>query len=157
MPKLPSGRHVGLDSSPLEKIVYEAYHGIEPHELMAIDSIPCIFSHINVLFFRPSRTNEYLLLSEESITPQDKLESYFSGFNLISIKSELKNWCYEDQQAFIDFLNEPRTNNFFESLLKEIISYQVKLTEQPTTTQGMLALWWKLGIHPLQDESANDN
>ena len=153
MPQLPSGKHLGLDPSPLQKVVSDAYGGLKTHELMAIENIEQLFSHINVLYYRPieeARSN--IPLAKFSTVPPDGLESYFSGFNLVSIKNELDSWSGGDQKAFIEFLNEKRTNRFLEGLLETVKRYQNELMEHPSTLQGMLALWWKLGIHPLQED-----
>lgn len=153
MPQLPSGKHFALDPSPLQKVVSEAYDGLAAHELMAIENIDQLFSHINVLYFRPAEETPYSLpFAKFSIVPPDGLEPYFSGFNLISIQDEFDSWDHEDQKAFVKFLNEKRTNNFLEDLLETVKEYQGQLTKHPSTLQGMLALWWKLGIHPLQDD-----
>ena len=152
MPQLPSGKHFALDPSPLQKIISDAYDGLKAHELMAIENIEQLFSHINIMYFRPAKeARDNLPLAKFSIVPPDDLEPYFSGFNLISIKDEFDSWCHEDQKAFAEFLNEKRTNSYLEGLLETVKEYQDQLTENPSTLQGMLALWWKLGIHPLQE------
>ncbi len=156
MPQLPSGKHIALDPSPLQNIITEAYEGLKVHELMAIENTPQLFSHIKVLYFRPTEESSSMSLAAFSIVPPDGLEPYDSGYNLASIKNEVETWGNSDQKAFIDFLNETRTNRFLEELLEIVSKYQEQLTDQPTTLQGMIALWWKLGIHPLQEEDDID-
>lgn len=154
MPQLPSGKHIALDPSPLQKVISEAYGGIKVHELMEVESVDKLFAHIGVLYFRPAKEKEKenLPLADFSIVPPYGLEAYHSGFNLVSIRDEVGSWEHEDQKAFVAFLNEDRTNKFFENILDSVKSFQSELAEHPGTLQGMLALWWKLGIHPLQED-----
>ena len=91
MPQLPSGLHFALDPSPLQEIVNNAYEeAIKVHNLMAIESVDHLFSHINILYFKETSENVEFPLSEHSALPPKKLEPYPSGFNLITIKSEFE-------------------------------------------------------------------
>ena len=158
MPTLPSGKHIALDPSPIQKLVDDAINGISTHKLMEIESIDHLFSNIDIVYFRVCKQpNKELSLAKFSIVPPDGMEPYSSGFNLISIKNEVEKWPTQDRDAFIDFLNEERANLFMEDLLKTVKKYQENLTDNPATLQGMLALWWKLGIHPLQDDSDEED
>lgn len=154
MPQLPSGRHVGLNPSPLVDVLENAYNKWGAHELMAIESINHLFAYIRVLYFKAEQgygTNG-TGYQTFSLVPSDELTPYDSGYNLITIQDEMENWDYCDKKAFIDFLNEKRTNNFLENTLNKVREAQNELLDQPTTLQGMLATWWKLGCHPLQNE-----
>lgn len=51
------------------------------------------------------------------------------------------------------FLNAERMDKFLSSVLEAVKEKPRERLEQPTTLQGMLATWWKLGIHPLRDEN----
>jgi len=151
MPQLPSGKHIALDPSPLQKLLDEVSEGLNVHELMEIESVGQLFSRINVLYLRSSGSGSRLPLAKFSVVPPENLEPYPSGFNLVSIQGEVETWDVADQKAFITFLNEERTNAFFENILDTVRTYQEKFTEHPDTLQGLLALWWKLGVHPLQE------
>lgn len=152
MPQLPSGRHVALDPSPLQDLVSSAYSKISTHELMEIESTNQLFSYINILYFLPKDNNSKLSLATFSMGLPEGLAPYYSGFNLVTIKNEMNNWVEKDKKAFISFLNETRTNLFLENILQTIQKYQNELMEHPHSLQGMLAQWWKLGIHPLQED-----
>lgn len=152
MPQLPSGQHIGLDPSPLQSIVNNAYDGIQAHELMAIETMDQLFKHINILFYRANDNgNDGYSLSELSIKAPDGFIAYESGYNLVTIKGVFDQWGQKDQCAFLEFLNESRTNSFFEAIFESIVKYQKGLTDNPSTLQGLLAMWWKLGVHPLQE------
>src|SRR5882672_4113192 len=120
MPQLPSGLHFALDPSPLHEIVKNAYGGLKVHELMALEDVNHLFSHVNVLYFREAPESPALALSEHSAVPPSNLEAYPSGFNLVSIKSEFDKWSVEDQKAFVAFLNAKKTNDYLSGLLDMI-------------------------------------
>ncbi len=154
MPQLPSGKHIALYPDSLYEILEEAFSGIKVHELMSINKHEDLFKYVEVLYFRiqsedEEREERYFSFS---LVPPEGLMPYSSGYNLITIQEELKNWEYCDQKAFIDFLNSKRTEHFFHEIISMVQQCQEQLLKQPTTLQGMLATWWKLGIHPLQDK-----
>jgi hypothetical protein len=152
MPCLPSGLHFAIDPSPLSQLVEGALQGAFVHELMAIKDCGDIFRHIDVLYFkqRAEDPGEYRFAAE-SIARPEGLEPYPSGFTLLSISGEVKKWSEADRSAFIDFLNEDRTEEFFKSLIRSVEEAQKNLLSHPGTLPGMLATWWKLGCHPLQE------
>jgi hypothetical protein len=53
----------------------------------------------------------------------------------------------------LTFLREPRTHNYLEGLLREVREVQDIILKNPSTLPGLLATWWTLGVHPLQDET----
>jgi len=153
MPQLPSGLHIALDSSPIQTLLDNAIKGFKTHELMAIESIDQLFSHIDILYFRSRKDkSKEILLATFSMVPPENLEPYQSGYNLKTIKEEFDKWDNQDQRAFLDFLNEKRINNQLECLLDAIKKCQQYLLEHPDSIQGLLATWWKLGCHPLQED-----
>lgn len=156
MPQLPSGRHIALDATPLEAIVDRAYEGLAAHELMALVTVEQLFSHVNVLYFRTSEGGPTRALAAQSAALPEGLEPYPSGFSLSSMQPEVERWSPEDQVALKQFLNSERTHDFLAGLLEVVRNLQKELLQQPATPQGMLATWWKLGIHPLQDDESDE-
>ncbi len=153
MPQLPSGRHIGLDPAPLAKMVSDAEAGKFVLDLMAIKHPEDALRRIGVLYFRPKvESDRGMSLSELSNLPPEDLEPYPSGFNVVTIKSEFDQWSPEDQSAFIEFLRADRTSRFMDSVLAAIRKAQDRLVDNPSTLPGLLATWWNLGIHPLQEE-----
>ncbi len=155
MPQLSSGRHVGLDPSPLHQLLDRACDGIDAHELMALEAQPDLFAYINVLYFRQDAGGRSYQLADQSTAPPVDLEPYPSGYDLTSIQEELCSWSSADRHAFVGFLNEERTNAFLEGLLAIVRDEQENLLQQPASIPGLLATWWKMGIHPLQDSEAD--
>jgi hypothetical protein len=158
MPRLPSGRHVAVDSSPLQELVDGAYQGKFVHVLMAITEIEHLFPHVNVLYFRPKsgKEGETPVSTHSNALPED-LEPFPSGYNLTTIHAECELWPGEDQVAFSEFLNDSKRRVFFEEILAAIRDHQERLLAQPTTVPGLMAHWWKQGCHPLQEEAARDH
>jgi hypothetical protein len=156
MPRLPSGRHIGLDPRPLGQLVKDAATGRFVHELMAIKHPEDAFSRIGVLYYRPKVEGEHSLsLAEISNLPPEEMQAYPSGFNLVAIKAEFDQWSPEDQAAFLEFLRADRSSRFMDSLLKSVRNAQNLLLDNPSTLAGLLATWWNLGIHPLQDNEVD--
>ena len=156
MPKLPSGRQISLDPSPLQKVVKDAVEGLGTHRLMVLESFGDLFEHIRVLYFKSTtREDNQKILSKFSLPLPEDLEPYDSGFSLLSIKSEFDTWDEADKTAFLDFLNSDRTDKFLNSILEEIQFHQKSLLGQ-STLQGLMATWWKLGVHPLQSSEDDD-
>ena len=90
-------------------------------------------------------------LSELSNLPPAALEPYPSGFNLVTIKPIVDAWPPTDQAAFLAFLRSDRTSRYMDSLLAAVRKAQGVLLDNPATLSGLLATWWNLGIHPLQE------
>ena len=158
MPQLPSGRHIALDPAPLDKLIRQAENGALVHQLMAIKSAEDAFSHIGVSYFRQRALgSDEPDMAPDSARQPDDLEPYPSGFNLVTIQHELARWSTEDRVAFLAFLRESRVATFLESLLRAIKSVQADLLDAPSTLPGLLATWWQLGIHPLQEEDDPHN
>jgi hypothetical protein len=157
MPHLPSGRHIAVDSSPLQDLVDGAYQGKFVHVLMAITEIEHLFPHVNVVYFRPrsAGAGESPVSGHSSMLPED-LEPYPSGFNLTTIHMESEQWTAEDQKAFAEFLNDSQRHAFFSDILEAIRRHQDHLLADPTTMPGLMAHWWKQGCHPLQEEASKD-
>ena len=152
MPCLPSGLHFAIDPSPLRELVEGALQGAFVHDLMAIKDCCGIFRYVAVLYFkqRVEDPGEYQFAAG-SIARPEGLEPYPSGFTLLSISGEVTKWSEADRSAFIAFLNEDRTEEYFKSLIGSVEEAQKTLLSNPGTLPGLLATWWKLGCHPLQE------
>jgi hypothetical protein len=159
MPQLPSGLHFAVDTLPLEQVLDDAYGGRCVHTLMAIKDLQQFFAHVRVLYFRPraplAPQAAAVQCSRHSDTMPEDLELFPSGYDLVTIKDEYTKWSREDQDAFIAFLNSPRMDAYFTEALDTVRQHQQNLLGQPWTLPGLLATWWKLGCHPLQ-EPLND-
>jgi hypothetical protein len=152
MPQLPSGLHFALDPAPLIKLIDASRQATRVHELMAVEHIGDLFQHVDILYFHPSTDISIDPKYADSNRPPSGLESYSSGYNLLSIREVFKTWCAEDQQAFEEFLNQPRVSDLLDALLDEVGQTKQALLAQPATLPGLLATYWRAGCHPLQEE-----
>ena len=152
MPQLPSGRHIDLDPSPLVKLIENANSGIFVHDLMAIKHPEDALQHVGVLYYRPKKEDgSDLPMAKHSSLPPADLKPYPSSFNLVTIKATVDTWPPEDRAAFLQFLCAEKTSHYMDSLLPAVRRAQGVLLENPSTLPGLLATWWNLGIHTLQD------
>ncbi|TDU66577.1 hypothetical protein EI77_03672 [Prosthecobacter fusiformis] len=152
MPQLPSGLHFALDPTPVAELIRLVSQAKAVHELMAIETIEHLYPHIEVMFFRSRQASgQERQYSEFSAAPPEDLEPYASGFTLHSIQTEFQNWSPEDQVAFAEILHSPRTQSFLQRELDEIMAMKEELRANPTTLAGMLASYWRMGCHPLQE------
>ena len=140
-----------MDISPLEKVIDDALQGRFVHHLMAITKPEHLLEYVNVLYFRPKPTEASpVRISQHSEQIPEELEPYPSGYNLLSIRNELQKWSHADQEAFVVFLNSARINAYLTEALDVVRQHQEHLAGH-TSFSGLLALWWQMGCHPLQE------
>jgi hypothetical protein len=152
MPQLPSGRHIAFDPSPLRTLIEAASRGSSVHVLMAIEAYADLFSHIDILYWRPKTPDgETRSLTADSAPAPAGLEPYPSGYNLLTIRGPYNEWSQDDQEAFIAYLDDPGTAAYLLELLGIVKKSQAELLAAPATPGGLLAHMWKTNCHPLQE------
>ena len=152
MPQLPSGRHVGLDPSPVDALWKDALQAQRVHQLMDIESVDDLLPFVDVIYFRDQDTSEdwSKRMHEGADQLPPRLEPYPSGFNLLSIPDELVNWSAEDQAAFQVFVDRARSSGFLDEMLARVQEYKKDVAENGHKLARLLAAWWRAGVHPLQ-------
>lgn len=152
MPQLPSGLHFAIVFESLQKLIDQSSQPSAVHHLMAIQKLTDLFPYADVLYFRRSDPS---LPAQPPTEGSDALPTgltpYHSGFNLATIRREAEKWSAEDREKFAAFLDEPRMREYFQEALAVVQDQQKRLLAQPSTPAGLMATWWKLGCHPLQD------
>ncbi len=134
------------------EIIKDAQQGKNVYILMSLEKIEYLFRYIEILYWRPKCDNSSVLkLDENSTQPPAGLESYSSGYNLITIKEEYEKWSKADQIAFEEFIDGPRAQSFFDKSVEVIKEYQQLLLQQPTTLPGILANWCESRRDPSQE------
>ena len=126
--------------------------GFRVHELMAIEKSVELLPYVNVLYFKPAGeavTHDY---HEKSGKIPAGWRPYQSGFTLVSIREEVKQWPAEDQLAFAEFLTGAFCQGYLHSMLRDVEKIKSALLEGGPHVARTQAWWWKLGIHPLQTE-----
>ncbi|OYW27776.1 MAG: hypothetical protein B7Z47_06380 [Chthoniobacter sp. 12-60-6] len=153
MPQLPSGQHFALDVERLHKLIEDAFNAQWVHELMAIEKVEDLYPYIGIVLLRPAAKDQVSqVLAEGSLPVPEALEPLPSGHNLGNAHELTTTWSKEDQVAFNAFLNEPRLQTHLQVQLQAVEKAKERLLDKPDTTAGLLATYWKLGCHPLQEK-----
>lgn len=151
MPQLPSGCHIAIGTDNLCRLLETVATGFRVHELMAIDEPAHLSPYLDVYYFRPAGPDDNTIeYTDAALTPPDGLVPYSSGHTLATIHKEWEQWPAEDRQAFVEFLGEPRFNDYLNSLFKYIEEYKQTLRDSGPFATQVQAHWWDADIHPLQ-------
>ncbi|WP_395739945.1 hypothetical protein [Prosthecobacter sp.] len=153
MPQLPSGRHFALDVEHLYKLIEDAFKAQWVHKLMAIEKVEDLHPYIGIVLLRPAEQDMVSqVLAKGSLPVSETLEPLPSGYNLANVHELTSTWSEEDQTAFQAFLKEARLQTHLQNQLQAVEEAKEKLLGQPDTTAGLLATYWKMGCHPLQEQ-----
>ena len=154
MPMLPSGRHVGLDPSPLVALLEEGHSPFNVHHLFAIRRWPDLWPWIDVVLFVPAdeaqaapkpRMGAGALPLPPGLVPRP------SGFRLDRCEALQADWADEDRAAFARFLHE-RAAPAFARHLDKALAVQAAVREHADGATRTLVAWWDAGVHPAQIE-----
>lgn len=153
MPQLPGGRHIAVKADSLFALCDDAQRGFRVHELMSIESSEQLMNYIDVIFFKAAGTDyKQPQTARGSNAPPEGLVPYRSGYTVISIQDKLGEWIKEDRAAFLDFISDPRTQEYFNQLLIELEKYKQRLFKHGNLVTRIQIGWWKTGCHPLQPD-----
>jgi len=119
MPMLPSGRHVGLDPSPLIALLEEAHAPTNVHHLFAIRQWPDLWRWIDVVLLVPAAEADDSpgrQMRADALPPG--LVPRTTGFRLDRLQALQADWTDEDRAAFARFLHERAAPAFARHLAK---------------------------------------
>ena len=119
MPMLPSGRHVGLDPSPLIALLEEAHAPTNVHHLFAIRQWSDLWQWIDVVLLVPAAEADDSpgrLMRADALPPG--LVPRPSGFRLDDFETLQADWTADDRAAFARFLHERAAPAFARHLAK---------------------------------------
>ena len=127
MPKLPSGRHVGIQCLTPKDIIRKVSSSHPEVSLLTlgmkvneIDSIEVIKPFVRVLFVRETNSPENNQLDKRSQAIPEYTEPYDSGFTLADIDQFTTSWAEEDKQAFANFLESEKVTSYFHDVLNHM-------------------------------------
>ncbi len=153
MPQLPSGKHIAIQANRIDEMYDEAFNGTQAHKLMQIEDIEDLYPYVDVIYFEGD--SDYVNAEDGapgSIAMPDGLRPVNSGFTLATILQDIANWCEEDRKYFSDHLRSERVVGLLNSILGDVKQKQVMLLEEGPELGRLLAMYWRAGVHPLQEE-----
>jgi len=154
MPMLPSGRHVGLDPSPLVALLEEGHSPVNVHHLFAIRQWPDLWPWIEVVLFVPAeeaKDSPGLQMRADALPLPPGLVPRPSGFRLDDFETLQADWTADDRAAFARFLHERAAPAFARHLAKARAVQAVVREHAYGATETLIA-WWDAGVHPAQLE-----
>lgn len=151
MPMLPSGRHVGLDPSPLVAMLQEDHGRCNVHHLFSIRQWQDLWPWIDVVLFVPADE------ADDSPGPRMRADGLLppglvprpSGFRLDRFEALQADWTGEDRAAFARFLHERAAPAFARHLEKARAVQAVAREYADGATRTPIAAW-DAGVHPAQ-------
>jgi len=127
MPRLPSGRHVGLADQPIKELAKQGDFNLKLFFPSGVRKPADMAPLICIVYFHPGETDT---------VPG---ESYLSGLMLSDIGTNKCDWSQEDISAFNTWLETPRSQAFlkqgYDELHQILATVKAKL---PESLQGVL-------------------
>ena len=155
MPQLPSGRHIAVHLAPLGDLLKSANEPSNVHLIMALTTVEHLAPYISICYLEPKATA--ITLSSEQEFQKDaqprppEMVVVESGLTLAQFDELSANWSKADVDAFHEFL-ETRCQSLFTRGLEEVQQVRQWLLIESGGLTRMLALWYKAGIHPCQED-----
>lgn len=145
MPQLPSGRHIAIQANGFDALYDEAFNGTQAHKLMQIKTIEDLYPYIDVLDFEQDERHA------EPGLPAG-LKPVPSGHTLATV-NQANDWHDEhDKAAFWFYISSERAQSLLEAILDDVKQRQQDLMKEGPYLGRLLALFWHVGAHPLQEQ-----
>lgn len=160
MPMLPSGRHVGIDSTLLQQLINEAETGIAVHKLMAVTTTGDLRKYVQLINLVPTQASDELFTSDSkhSVSAPTNLKRVETGIRLSDTDQLASQFSAEDWAVFKMFLESPRVGDQFADWLKAVDETKQALLKSNSFAARVLAGMWQAGVHPGQAEGwANED
>ncbi len=155
MPQLPSGLHVGIDPTPLSKLLEDGPVPWNIHKVMAIRNTLDLYPYIDIILLVPdAQANagaQKLEFLANSLPRPAGLVPVRSGFRLSQYGDLAAQWTDGDKTSFEDFL-ATRAQSLFDNGLNLARKIQGLLRNTDDTQTRLLVGWWDAGCHPAQEE-----
>ena len=160
MPQLPSGRHIGIRLEPLDDLINNAGNPGNVHRVMAITDIKGLAPYVEILFLVPDMDENgspsQVVFTEGSLPRPPGLTVISSGHTLAQLSELTSEWIDDDKRFFQDFL-ETRCQEMFAAGLRDVQKAQQWLLKESGMTARQLALWYRAGCHPCQEDGWNES
>lgn len=141
MPKLPSGRLVGFDATPLENLFEDIYACKDGAvlELMDILEREHLYSYLEVIYFVHADTDTPIILMPGSEKPPSDLQPKQSGLRVTEVLSAVSDWPPEDKETFISFLVGEAALNVLDELMTRVVNVKARIKTEGSPMQNFEA------------------
>lgn len=157
MARLPSGRHVAIQATPLFTLIDAA---CAPEaiitRLLQIERPADLAPYIEVIYFRDSAAPTMRPVAPGGNPVPPGLEPIASGYTLVTIHQAVANWSLADQRAFAGYLDSERVQGHLSALLEMVGEVKHRLAREGDFVQRMQALMWEARCHPVQNDDIGD-
>lgn len=156
---LTSGRRIGVDPHKLFQLFKDAAQGQWVHRLMAISGGDALYRFLEVIELLPDAGDGEVSVSlNQSSQPlPGRFLAKPTGVFAHKLEDLSPSWSSGEIEELRDFLREPRTKELCTKLLHEVCRQQeLLLSSGSNSTARLLALYWKEGCHPAQEENWSD-
>ena len=156
MPRLPSGRHAGIDSAPLFQLIKDAEVGRFVHRLMAITEEAAILPYMEIMELLPTEGRGNVKFNPLSAPHPGEFMEKRTGVMADKIDSLGSEWSQDDIDALKRFLSEPRAVELRGKLFQKALERQNFIKTSGEFVARVQAWWWVAGVHPAQEENWAD-
>ena len=124
MPKLPSGKQIGIDGTGVNRLLDEIRRGTSAETEMR--TWADVMRYVRIVEFVPpdvaGEKHLKLPLDERSARGSEGLVPVDTGYTLTQVREATADWSEDDKVAFAGFLGEPR----IEAYLGEVVAAVAK-------------------------------
>ncbi len=158
MPQLPSGRHVAIVATPLNKLYLEIFSCYSVHKFMAVETVEDIKQFIEIIELIPVNAGDGddIEHSDDSLPLPENLTQFHTNIMLANAQALIGAWTEEDQHAFWEYTKSPRAVNYFEVALKNVKDRQELVIAQYPALLGLLAGLRREDEQTSQEEERKD-
>ena len=160
MPQLPSGRHVGLETHPLESLLEADPGGTRLPELLRIRTREHLTPYLDVVVFEPSPEGHEVILTDGFAALPLGLRSRPTPYTVATLpvgrpERSWPDWNTSDDPAWREFLASPRVHAQLDALLATVEARRDALRHHGTEDEQMQIQMWDTQCHPMQAQNGD--
>ena len=160
MPQLPSGRHVGLETHPLESLLEADPGGTRLPELLRIRTREHLTPYLDVVVFEPSPEGHEVILTDGFAALPICLRSRLTPYTVATLpvgrpERSWPDWNSSDDPAWREFLASPRVHAQLDALLATVEARRDALRHHGTPHEQVQIQMWDTQCHPMQAQNGD--
>lgn len=157
MPHLPSGRHIGIETHPLESLIEADPRNTRLTELLRIRQHQHLYPYLNVVVFEPGPEGHEVMLTDGSAPLPPGLRSRLTPYTVATLpvgrpERSWPDWTTSDDPAWREFLASPRMHARLDALLATVEARRDALRHHGTPHEQTQIHQWDTQCHPMQGE-----